>query len=125
MKKFYTYYNLHKHLFSLKNLKTGRVERRENSVLLKNCTFKVSQKGRERVLREKRKNVHAGVVGEYVDSRKELMENMIEITYNPYLYDSFVLKHSKRPVKKAEFVLLRNKQVFAVGVEWVIFITRL
>ena len=117
MKKFYTYYNLHKHLFSLKNLKTGRVERRENSVLLKNCTFKVSQKGRERVLREKRKNVHAGVVGEYVDSRKELMENMIEITYNPYLYDSFVLKHSKRPVKKAEFVLLRNKQVFAVGVE--------
>ena len=54
----FVYYNLHKKLWSVKALEgpqKGRVIRRANHVTLRDAMPKVSQKGRERVLREKRK----------------------------------------------------------------------
>ena len=118
--KYFCYYNLHKHVFSMKDLKTNIVDKQKysNIIVMKECVFKVSQKGRERVLKEKRKNVHAGVVGLFIS--KELnfsIEDFVEITYNPYMYDSFVLKDSKEPVESAELVVLKDKKVFAKSVK--------
>ena len=66
------------------------------NVTLYNVTMKVNRKGRERVLREKRKNVHAGMQGLLKDAELELVwsdlpeDQFDEITYNPYKYSSFV-----------------------------------
>ena len=58
------YYNLHKKCYSIVSLEKenyGRVIKHENYVPLTNAQFKVSEKGRQRVLREQKKNVHAYV----------------------------------------------------------------
>jgi hypothetical protein len=114
--KYFCYFNLHKFVFSLKNKKTGLVERHSDRVVLNDCIFKVSQAGRARVLAEKRKNVHAGVEGEVggfdIDGYN-LYEDFTELTYNPYIYSTFVNKETKIPVKSAKLVILYNKKVFA------------
>ena len=63
-KSVYVYFNLHKKLWSVKSRKTRHVLFHAAVVLLYDCQFKVRQAGRKRVLKEKRKNVHAGISGE-------------------------------------------------------------
>jgi len=63
-------------------------------IILKKVKFKVSQEGRDRVLREQQKNVHAWVEGlvctaSEVDAHTADFE-FDSITYNPYKYHSFV-----------------------------------
>jgi hypothetical protein len=122
MMKVYCYFNLHKKVFSLKNHKTKLVECHATTVRLDDCIFKVSQAGRQRVLKEKRKNVHAGVQGmlrgrDFSVSVKALEENFVELTYNPYKYDSFVIKATGEPIEYAEMVILNNKRIFAKGLQ--------
>ncbi|MBY0403208.1 MAG: hypothetical protein K2X66_04870, partial [Cyanobacteria bacterium] len=60
------YYNLHRKCLSARGLDRnyrGRVVARPRGILLKKVRFVVQPKGRERVLREGRKNVHAFVRG--------------------------------------------------------------
>ena len=64
---FEVYWNLHQHRFSLRNRITSRVESHETEVYLRDVSFSVGLKGRERVLKEKRKNVHAFVRGRKSD----------------------------------------------------------
>lgn len=67
----------------------GRVIMRSPHVLLGDVRPKVSQAGRERVLREGRKNVHAGLVGVLIHTEHQPFHGE-KITYNPYKYDGFV-----------------------------------
>ena len=98
--KVFVYFNLHKKMWSVKALEgpeKGRVVARTGYVELENVRPRVSQKGRERVLREKRKNVHAGLVGEWVGYgvsvyNVPLPEN--EITYNPYKSGNFYYRQT-------------------------------
>jgi hypothetical protein len=97
--KVFCYFNLHRKCWSIKALEgsqLGRVVAHALQVNISNATFKVSESGRQRVLREKRKNVHAGVVGQWdgqcnADAPAWLGEGM-PVTYDPYLYSSFVVK---------------------------------
>jgi len=119
--KYFCYFNLHKHVFSLRSHKTKLVEYHSTTVRLSNCVLKVSQAGRDRVLKEKRKNVHAGVLGELCDKDfdidiEALEGDFIELTYNPYKYDSFVVKTTGVAVESAETIILHNKRVFGKGV---------
>ena len=121
--KVFVYFNLHKKLFSIKSLegdKKGRVIAHLPYVCLYNPKMKVSQAGRERVLREQRKNVHAGIVGEFSTnlcaSDKIAWEN---VRYNPYLFDSFVDDESK-PVAFADVAFMQirpitNKPLIQIG----------
>lgn len=90
MERVMCYWNLHRKCFSLKSIKTGRVIAHRNSFVLFNAVTKVSEAGRQRVLREKRKNVHAGIVGDYDPTCEELaiMPESVygsrKISYNPY-----------------------------------------
>ena len=102
----FVYFNLHKKLWSIKDLKTGKVIGRIDSVYLQDCEMKVSQAGRKRVLKEKRKNVHAGIVGTW-DYRDIHKIEGTEITYNPYKYESFVNKETLAPVYKASEVYMQ------------------
>lgn len=89
------YFNLHKKCFSVKALEgstKGRVIDHVDDIVLKNVTFKVSQAGRNRVLREKRKNVHAFVIGETVEvSELFALDSSCAciVQYNPYVAGYF------------------------------------
>jgi len=104
--KVYVYFNLHKNCFSIR--KNGKVISHCDSVILKDATFKVSEAGRQRVLREKRKNVHAFVVGSVSDvSGLSGVEHRItNIYYNPYKHNSFVRLDDKSAIYSARYVKL-------------------
>jgi hypothetical protein len=115
MTKVFAYRNLHRQCWSVKALEgplKGRVIYHANDLTLGWCDFKVSQAGRQRVLREQKKNVHAGVVG-YLTGCGEIATDGIDldvpITYNPYKYDSFVDARCEVPVSSALFVNLNSK----------------
>lgn len=115
--KYFCYFNLHKFVFSVRNQKTRLVEYHSDVVVLNDCRFKVSQKGREKVIREKRKNVHAGVEGLLCGFENNYnLEEFIELTYNPYKYDNFVIKATGQPVDKANIIVLKDKRIFAKGI---------
>jgi hypothetical protein len=108
----YVYWNLHRHCWSVK--KKGIVVAHCDSLLLKNVTFKVSEPGRQRVIKEKRKNVHAYANGDVVliNEPKPFYFDC-KITYNPYFYDSFVFyENVNRKILSAPFVYCGNKQLF-------------
>lgn len=119
-KSVFVYFNLHRKLWSIKSRKTGRVLAHTDKVVLKDAEFRVGQAGRRRVLEERRKNVHAGVAGEWVDSYSSELDFDTPVTYNPYKYETFVKVESETPVKSAEWVDLnlasRNK-VCGIGVK--------
>jgi len=106
--KVFIYFNLHRKCFSVKALegaKKGRVVAHVSDAIVYNPTFKVSEAGRQRVLRERKKNVHAGVVGQWFEGEfnakrcAELMEYTGRaVTYNPYRFDSFVYKNTETPI---------------------------
>jgi hypothetical protein len=107
----FVYYNLHKHCFSIKDMKTGLVLAHSDDVTLENAIFKVSEAGRQRVLSERVKNVHAGVVGNWTPS-KMVCDMKKRATYNPYHYDSFVDMETLEALHGAECVRLQNKKVY-------------
>jgi hypothetical protein len=127
--KVFVYFNLHRKCFSVKALEgalKGRVIIHASYVNLYNCAFKVSEAGRQRVLREKRKNVHAGVVGNlqsftFVDQQNNMAEFRKDCTYalafekphnrvkyNPYKLDKFYREEDNAciPVEKHQLVSL-------------------
>lgn len=88
----------------------GRVIRHARSLVLRDCKCKVSKAGRARVLVERRKNVHAGVVGTIVETCP-LIAFRDQLTYNPYKYDTFVDKATLEPVLDAKWVRFAGKHV--------------
>ncbi|ATN92217.1 hypothetical protein SEA_JSQUARED_93 [Mycobacterium phage Jsquared] len=90
----------------------GRVVYRSGDVLLAHAKGVVRQGGRQRVLREGRKNVHAGMVGELVSL---LPQDFVgsKVTYNPYKYDRFVYSITEAPFKGADRVYLSESGVRA------------
>ena len=112
--KVFVYFNLHKKVFSIKALEgpcKGRVIAHRRELMLYDAIFKVSEAGRQRVLRECRKNVHAGVVGNWVNELISVAHRT-QVTYNPYKYNSFVFKHNEEPVKQAKVAHLVDKKIF-------------
>ena len=85
------YKNLHNGLFSVKQ--NGLVVAHVNSIVLKNGFFDVNQAGRNRVIREKKKNVHAYVKG-FIVSINTVWENEQKrlVTYNPYNNEHFIFR---------------------------------
>jgi len=76
------------------------------------CAFQVNAKGRQKVLDEQRKNVHAGIKG-YIDNDQQVPSG-VEVTYNPYKYDSFVDKATELPIYSSQFTTLTKNKVVAV-----------
>jgi hypothetical protein len=95
-------------VWSVRDKKTGLVIHRSPQVVLKNCRLRVSAAGRRRVLKEKRKNVHAGIEGELVKLKVTALDPRFwrRVEYNPYLYDTFVYSDSGEPVLMAKYVKL-------------------
>jgi hypothetical protein len=137
--KVFVYRNLaftNDYIYSIKTLEgilKNRVVGYSPCLLLENCELVVSQAGRNRVLRTKHKNVHAGIVGDLIavsgyktrlcqsgidfdfcneETWKEKYKPGVPITYNPYLYSSFVIKGTNGAIKKANNVMIFRDQVY-------------
>lgn len=89
----------------------GRVIQHATTLSLANCVFTVSEAGRQRVIREKRKNVHAGVQGTLIDAVNP-GECERKITYDPYRYSTFVDAKSREPILQAEQARFEENAVF-------------
>lgn len=119
----YVYWNITKGCYSVKH--GGLVIAHVNRIVLRNVKFLVGKKGRERVLREGVKNVHAGMSGELVAGdtfdyalkpasvtwpeglgamTQGITSTGERVSYNPYAGDSFFACEDRRPVKRASMI---------------------
>jgi len=130
--KCFIYRNINRRIYSIRALEgehKGLIVGYAPVIEVKDASFYVSEAGRQRVLEQQTKNVHAGIVGEIVgcrwyEPRKDGVQfDQIElhdvggtkVTYNPYLYDSFVEVETKNPVAKADRVYIEDRNVCAYG----------
>lgn len=132
MKRIETYYNLHKGCLSFREI-GGRVQHAE-AVHLTDVNFAVQPAGRQKVLSENRKNVHAFVRGEpnfivrlgdeiaasSLDSwlaikGGSIWENARRVTYNPYRYETFVYEDSGEAVLFANEVIILGKKIWELA----------
>lgn len=91
-RKVFVYKNLHKDCWSVRQ--DGLVKAHADDICLYDCAFRVGKKGRKKVLKEKRKNVHAGITG-YIDTFEvdkwdDNHPNTAHAFYNPYKNETFV-----------------------------------
>lgn len=98
------YRNLNKGGYSIRDRKTKKVIGHEQAITLKDCSFHVGEGGRQRVIREGQKNVHAYVRGELV-TLKRLKGRF---TYDPYLRGDFFDKKTGKTINNARLVSLDN-----------------
>jgi hypothetical protein len=126
----FVYYNLHRKCLSVRSeegASRGRVIAHARAVDIKGADFKVSQAGRERVLREKAKNVHAGVKGTLegllpleasdadVQSWKARQAEMPgdDVTYNPYKWSTFVRRADESAIAQAQRCMVVERSIRA------------
>lgn len=127
----FIYWNLHRKCWSIKALSgpdKGRVKYHASAFTLEDATFKVSEAGRQRVISEQRKNVHAGIVGTLagwldMDGDQGSIERdyygfgsapSVPVTYNPYRCGSFTTTGEHRlPVSGAASVIAKGRDVHA------------
>jgi len=116
------YKNLTKDCFSIRSREyftRGKVIKHVDSAFIVDVEFAVQRAGRSKVLKEKKKNVHAFVRGTYVDLKEYVLEEILrdcffhEVTYNPYVSGSFFLKSDQSLVDCAELVIIKDKKVYA------------
>ena len=105
------YYNLHKKCLSVRY--KGIVIAHTREIILTDAKFHVQPAGRARVLREKKKNVHAYVSGKLKESFKDIWTAKKRITYNPYKNKTFVDKLTNKTITSAEVVHISNRVITA------------
>lgn len=110
-KRVYVYRNLHRNCFSVRQ--SGKVIEHTNLIMLKNCRFLLSNSGRNRVLSEQKKNVHAGISGYVVSKVPNVPEDCCYVSYNPYSNTSFVTEEGKS-INRSDYAVLNNGKVEAI-----------
>lgn len=111
------YRNLHKNCYSVRQ--GGLVKAHTDDICLKECSFHVNKKGRDRVRKFKRKEVHAWVKGVI---RLYPLEDLLyprKVTYNPYHQDEFITLERTGafsalmgPIKFADTVILNKEGMY-------------
>lgn len=112
----FVYRNLHQAgvCYSVKDRTTGKVAMHSNNLVVSRANFIVQKGGQEKVRQLKRKQVHAGVVGDLVVDPIELakvlpaLQSAPKARYNPYQNDTFVSDNNE-PLTKADYVLLTSE----------------
>lgn len=110
------YYNFRKKLFSVQEKINGKwkVVEHTNEIFIRNASFKVSEAGRQRVIKEKRKNVHAKIVGERFPFIPKSFVYRDEVSYNPYKGPNFMVVSEQKPLDWAKYVTIINGKVIAL-----------
>jgi hypothetical protein len=99
-----TYRNLNQgFLFSIKDKKTGLVVAHGNCYRVENVVCKVREGGRQRAIKEKRRNVHAFLSCFYSGECEMSLEGLSELYYNPFTLDHFINKETGEKVESVDF----------------------
>lgn len=128
------YRNLNKPaLFSIKQRYgafKGRVSGYARSIVLKNPVFAISETSRQRVLKEKSRNVHSYVRGEFIHSQDgdvilDQLGGFLRVSYSPYVSGNFfslerdelgnIIQQSIQPffdVAKFQYAIINGRDVF-------------
>lgn len=114
MAGYFCYFNLHKKCFSVKY--KGKVIKHLDQFWGVGCEFRVSEPGRQRVIKNKRKAVHAYVVCDVIDQTFiDTGDETAKVRYNPYEGPHFMSDgqpiHFARVVK---FTVVNKKPVVEV-----------
>ena len=110
--RYYIYRNLRTGGFSVKHL--GLVIDRIDSIEAIDVDFRVSEPGRQRVIHEGRKNVHAyAAATSYQEIGKVKVDKLQKITYNPYIDKKFKL--GKEEINTANRVIFTNGGCYLKG----------
>ena len=80
--------------------------------VIQSVTFKVQESGRQRVLRDRQKNVHAWGQGTLVAQCDDAILATIDLAYDPYQNTSFVQRGTSHPIVACQYLVVRNNQVF-------------
>jgi len=105
--------HLHKQCFSIRHASTRKVAGYTDRIVVSDVRFPVSPSGRLRVLKEKKKNVHAFVLGKYLQEMQNLSRlNFREAYYNPYQCSGFVDRETSRLIEFADYAICENKRVY-------------
>lgn len=101
--------NLQRGDFSITSLATGRVELSAADVTLQDVTFRVSETTRLKILRTKRRRVHAWAIGTLtaVDTNPSVTGRR-QVSYNPYRAPTFT-DGGGTPVEAAPEVVFAGK----------------
>jgi hypothetical protein len=122
-KKVRVYFNLHKKVYSVQCRKTGLVIAHVDKLCLSDVSYNVRQGGRQKVLKEQRKNVHAFIEGTVCCPVETIGAKWYGVTYNPYKYDSFVVRETETPIKGSTFANLElagtRPVTYGGGLAWV------
>lgn len=109
------HFNYHRKCWAVHRYHTGigwRLWKNASRIFLHECTFKVSQAGRKRVLKEKRKNVHAFVFGEYIPAFKPAYKYWTKFSYNPYKNKEFITSTGDKLSCAKKVVFTQNKEAY-------------
>jgi len=128
------YRNLHNGLISIKSASSGLVLGHAKSVDVAWADFVVNEAGRQRVLRDKQKNVHAYVKGLLLNTSGfkpykgrsigpvygalDTIHKATVVSYNPYKAPHFVIKGTSDKVSKASLCTISHDGIIAgFGIE--------
>ena len=124
--KAFVYWNLHRKCWSIRYEGSGplkgKVVAHCTAFKMQNVELKVSEAGRQRVLRERRKNIHAGAYGDIFQmenvhwtEKARMMDAPLILTsvpvsqgqrrlvwYNPYVTDTFRVRSNDFPIQRAK-----------------------
>lgn len=112
--KYYIYRNLHTKTFSVRY--KGKVIAHPRIFTAYGVTFKVNQIGRQKVLNERRKNVHAFVVCDYWEETLKGKRIKDRAFYDPYKGTSFV-DRSITPIFNTKIALGAFGRMIFIGKE--------
>ena len=121
-KGYKVYWNLHEKVFSVLawNVpsKGWRLYTHASCLSASDVQFKVHEAGRQRVIKEQSKNVHAYVIAQDIKILKysKLPDLVVEngykdATYNPYIYKGFVDVKTKEILSRASSVVMFHRKI--------------
>lgn len=112
------YRNLHtpnSELFSIRDKKSGLVLSHGSNFVAKNVKCKVRENGRQTVIKNRRKLVHAFLICNFKEEQELNIDGLDELYYNPYLTPTFINKTTGEEIHNAETIYFAKGRVYLIN----------
>lgn len=109
------YRNLLNHRMSIQTKVPGRgwlVAGHVTEAIVADVTFHVSESGRQRVIRDRCKNVHAWGQGTLIGAFDPSIVATIDLKYDPYTDETFVQRLTQQPITACHYLVVRENLVW-------------
>jgi len=117
--QFKIYRNLHRDCFSVlkynQEKKGYRLFAHEKDLICHDVNFTISKAGRDRVLLEKKKNVHAFVICQNYTTFVGEPKLGDQVYYNPYKMETFQVRTTDEPIYNAGTLIMTNNRCYLNG----------